>query len=355
MHLPKIPISAVKNKKIFLRLDLDVPLKGEKIEDEERLESGLETIHFLIKNGAEVLIAGHLGRPFGKDEKFSLRPVAKWFAKKIGYYQIRPEKFNLFHGWRITERISILENLRFYKGEEANNKTFAKELALLADTYINDAFAVSHRSHASIVGVAQILPHFGGLHLRREIEVLGEILGRPGRPLVMIIGGAKIETKLPLVEKMHRFADYVLIGGKIAQETRIILKIMHEKIEGRKSTLFVGDSNYDGTDLSEKSVENFLQVIGKAKTIVWNGPVGKTNLEFTVHSLGFEETEKGTRKIALAIARSKAFSVVGGGDTLGFLKKIELLNKFDFVSMGGGAMLSFLAGEKLPGIEVLKA
>ncbi|MCL5439184.1 MAG: phosphoglycerate kinase [Patescibacteria group bacterium] len=371
--LPLIKNADVKGKTVLLRLDLDVPIvqlkiqnsKSEiKIEDKERLESGLATIRYLTKHGAEIIIAGHLGRPEGKDENFSLRPVAKWFARKVGYSQIHPRKFGIFNGWRLTERISILENLRFFKGEERDDKQFSKELASLADVYINDAFAVSHRTHASIVGVPAILPHFAGIHFAEEVEILGNVLKRPKRPLIVIIGGAKLETKLPLVEKMHRFADYVLIGGKIARETRVLLKVAHEKIypqAGRKrSVLLIADSNFNGTDISEKSVENFCQIVVLAKTIIWNGPMGIIkNSEFSPRGeagriQNSEDTEKGTRKLAKAITESKAYSIVGGGDTLAYLKKIDLLNKFDFCSMGGGAMLSFLAGEKMPGIEVLE-
>ncbi|MCL5433010.1 MAG: phosphoglycerate kinase [Patescibacteria group bacterium] len=353
MRFSNIENGNFKNKKVFLRLDLDVPVKKDKIEDEERLLSGIKTIQYLIKHGAEIIIAGHLGRPEGKEEKFSLRTVASFFAKKIGYGQLHPRKFGIFNGWRLTERISILENLRYYKGEEKNDGEFSKKLAGLADVYVNEAFAVSHRPHASIIGVPAILPHFPGFHFLEEVRVLGGILKKPKRPLVVIIGGAKLDTKLPLVEKMHHFADYVLIGGKIAQETRILLKVAHEKIipqAGRKkSVLLIADSTFNGTDISEKSAENFCQIVGLAKTVVWNGPMGITNGK----SID-EDTERGTRKLAKAIVKSRSYSVVGGGDTLAYVKKINLLDKFKFCSMGGGAMLSFLSGEKMPGIDILE-
>ena len=218
-------------------------------------------------------------------------------------------------------------------------------MASLADIYINDAFAMCHRNHASIVGVTKFLPHFAGLHLEEEIKNLTHAMSNPKRPLVVIVGGKKIETKLPLVEKMHRIADYVLVGGKIAQESTAFLKVRHEKIEGSKSVLLVADLTPDGKSITEKSLYNFLDIIPLAKTIVWNGAMGYIARE--------EDEFQATRKVAEAIIDSKAYSIVGGGDTVEFLNRINLLDKFSFASTGGGAMLAFLSGEKLPGIEAL--
>ena len=175
--------------------------------------------------------------------------------------------------------------------------------------------------------------------------MLSSVLQNPKRPLVVVIGGAKIETKLPLIEKMHQFADFVLAGGKIAEETKTLLKVQHEKVPNRKSVLLIAEVNSDHTDITELSCENFVQIIQKeAKTVVWNGTMGK--IEDQTH-------QKTTEEIARAIVQSGAYSIVGGGDTVGFLDKKGLLNGFNFVSTGGGAMLAFLAGEKLPGIEAL--
>lgn len=178
-----------------------------------------------------------------------------------------------------------------------------------------------------------------------EIDALTRILQNPKRPLAVLIGGAKLETKLPMVEKMHRLADYVLVGGKIAQETRTLIKVQHEKIKGEKSVVLVADNTPEGDDITLKDTENFIQILSLAKTIVWNGPMGK---------MGKAKTEKSTLAIARAVAASNAYSVIGGGDSLAFLKQYKLLRRFSFVSTGGGAMLEFLAGKVLPGIKILE-
>ena len=356
--LPDLKTAQVKGKKVFLRTDIDVPLsENGQIADDTRLGEGLETLNFLLKNGATVFIGGHLGRPDGLKRDLSVKPVTKWYAKKfrIQNSEFRVQSIGGFEGFQISDKLFLLENLRFDPGEESSPTTrsgqvFAQKLASLADIYVNDAFASSHRAHASIVGVAKLLPHFAGFMLKKEVETLSALLNNPKRPLAVIIGGAKIETKLPLVEKMHQIADYVLVGGLIAEETKVLFKVAHEKVSppagGRKSALLIADLNQDETDITPKDAENFLQIINLAKTIVWNGPVGKTE--------GNEENlEIGTAKLARGIIDAGVYSVVGGGDTIAYLKKIGLLDKFSFVSSGGGAMLEFLSGEKLPGIEAL--
>jgi len=205
-----------------------------------------------------------------------------------------------------------------------------------------------HRNHASIVGITKFLPHFAGFHLEKEIEVLSDVLKNPKRPLVVIIGGAKIETKLPLVEKMHHIADYVLVGGKIVEETKILIKVQHEKIAGQKAVLLVADTVQDNSDITPKDAENFLQIINLAKTIVWNGSMGIIGGKAEILA-----SEEGSKKIAEGILQTKAYSVVGGGDTVEYINKLGILDKFSFASTGGGAMLNLLSGEKLPGIEAL--
>ncbi len=190
------------------------------------------------------------------------------------------------------------------------------------------------------------MPHFAGFRLEEEVKVLSELMKDPKRPLVVIVGGAKIETKLPLIDKMHDFADYVLVGGKLASESKILFKLQHEKRDKVRSTLLIGELNETGDDITDESLNNFLQIVKLAKTVVWNGPLGK------VEEKGKSER---TRKLAQGIIESGAYSVVGGGDTLSFLKKEGLLDKFSFYSTGGGAMLAFLSGEKLSGLEALLA
>lgn len=339
LKLPDVKEASVQGKKVFLRLDLDVPLENGQILDDSRLLAGLPTIELLLKSKAKIIIAGHLGRPADQFEKrFSLKPIAEWFSAEL---EVNSSKFRIdeFDAWKIGESITLLENLRFFKEEGYNDSEFAKKLAKLAEIYVNDSFAASHRSHASIVGLPKLLPHYAGLRLQKEAEVLSKVLENPQRPLVVIIGGAKIETKLPLVEKMHNLADYVLVGGEIASKETILSKIQHEKA---KAITIVADLNQDGTDITEKSLENFLQFIERAKTTVWNGPMGKV-----------PEHEESSKAIAEGIIQSSSFNIIGGGDTVSLIKKLGLLDKFSFVSTGGGAMLEFLSGSKLPGFEAL--
>jgi len=351
MHLLKD--ANVKGKRVFLRADLDVPLsEAGRIEDDTRLKACLPTVKYLLKQNAKIILAGHLGRPKGVDKSLSLKPVAEWFAKQFAIFNLQFSKLGGFEGWKIGPDIFLLENLRFYPGEKANDPEFAKKLAGLADIYVNDAFAMCHRAHASMVGITKFLPHFAGLHLEKEVENLNQCLQCPKRPLVVIIGGKKIETKLPLVAKMHQLADYVLVGGKIAEETEVLAKIQNEKINGHKATLLVADLNSDQTDITPKAAEDFLGIINLAGTIIWNGSMGITGQKAEGRKQK-TDTERGTRLMAEGIIKSGAYSVVGGGDTLEYLNKLSVLDKFSFVSTGGGAMLSFLSGEKLPGIEAL--
>ncbi|OGH05934.1 MAG: phosphoglycerate kinase, partial [Candidatus Levybacteria bacterium RBG_13_35_9] len=197
---------------------------------------------------------------------YLLEPVLKWISKKINSKPF-PIILNDFNGWKFAENVFILENLRFYKEEEGNDDKFSKKLSSLAQIYVNDAFASSHRAHASIVGITKYIPSFAGLNLLKEVENLSRVLENPKRPLTVIIGGAKIETKLPLVSKMHSFADYVLVGGEIAENDKILLKIAHEKITGQKSALIVADLTQNSKDITEKSAENFVQISKNSNTI----------------------------------------------------------------------------------------
>lgn len=356
MNLKNIQSIDVSDKKVLVRLDLDVPLSATgEILDTTRLKAGQETLIYLLDKGATVIVAGHLGRPKGQVKKEdSLAPVAQWYFKQsntTNSFISEETKVGEFTGWNVAPNLTLLENLRFYPGEEVNDPEFSQKLAALADIYVDDAFAVSHRSAASNVGITQYLPSYAGLQFQKEIAGLGKVVDDPKRPLVVIVGGAKLETKLPLVSKMHHFADYVLVGGKLVQETQDILKMQHEQLPpsptGQKSILLVADPNESGMDISSNSVENFLQVITNAKTIVWNGPVGKTGKDI------IDESDKGTRELAKGILATDAYTVVGGGDTLEFLEQEKLLEKFNFVSTGGGAMLSFLSGETLPALVPL--
>lgn len=343
INLKKVQDADVKGKTVLLRADLDVPLNNSKIVDDTRLSSLLPTLDLLLKNGSQVIIAGHLGRPKNpSDFQYSLEPVAHWYSKKLSL-QMEEMTLEGFTGWKFSENLFLLENLRLYKEEEENDEEFSKKLAGLAQIYVNDAFAVSHRNHASVVGIARLLPSFAGLRIQKEVEELSKVLENPERPLTIIIGGAKIETKLPLVEKMHHVADYVLVGGEIAEHVKELAKVAHGKLEGKRSILFVADLTPDNEDISEVSIQNFVQVIESSQTIVWNGPMGEFEKGF----------DSGTKKIAQAVANSIAHTIVGGGETIEYLKRERLLEKIKFVSTGGGAMLEFLSGSKLPGLEAL--
>lgn len=339
MKLPDIRSIDISSKRIFLRLDLDVYLENGQILDDSRLHAAFPTVEYLSK-GAKIIIAGHLGRPEGKDPNLSLLPVAQWFERKFNI-SISEGKIGEFDGWNFGDSVSILENLRFYPGEEENGEEFAKKLSSLADIYVNDAFGASHRNHASITGVPKFLPHYAGLRLQKEVEELSRVIENPARPLVTVIGGEKMETKLPLVEKMLKTADHVLVGGEIVSRSEILLRRTPDSEEYKLS---LADLNQDGTDISDESIEKFKEIIKTAKTIVWNGPMGVIQKE---------ETQKGTIEIANSIVQSSAHTIVGGGNTVGFLKNINLIDKFSFVSSGGGAMLEFLSGEHLPGLEAL--
>lgn len=343
MNLKKIQETDVTDKKILVRFDLDVPLSDTgNILDDTRLKASLETLQFLLEKNAQIIIIGHLGRPKGTVvPAMSLAPVAKWYAE-YGKWQMVNGKWDDFNGWKLSEQVTVLENLRFYPGEEANDVGFAKELARLGDIYVDDAFAVSHRSAASNVGITQFLPSFAGMQLQKEITGLSKVLDNPVRPLVVIIGGAKLETKLPMVSKMHDLADTILVGGKLITEKELLDKEMAIQ---KKAAIIVATPAENGLDISKESSDQFVKVIQEGKTIVWNGPVGKTD--------GDPQAIEGTKAIADAMSIVSGYTVIGGGDTIEFLDREKMLDKFSFVSTGGGAMLAFLSGEILPALTPL--
>lgn len=376
----------VKNKKVLVRADFNVDLgdNGEILSD-FRIRAVLPTIKYLIEHGAsKIILISHLGKPKGKDEKLSLKNIAKilgdYLGKDVLFLSdcIGEEIKNNINQAEVG-RVILLENLRFYDAEEKNDEKFAKLLASLADIYVNDAFGVCHRANSSVLAIVKELPSFGGLLLKKEIENLNRAIQNVAKPLVLVLGGAKISTKLPLIKRFSNFADLVLLGGALVNtilkawklnvgkslvEDDMLLEA--EKIKADKAEilmpgdLLVGDllnatssqvkkSNavLDGEwilDIGPEAEKIFSEAISKAGTIIWNGPMGY-----------FENPvfENGTKKIAQAIANSSAFSIVGGGETLTVLEKFKLFDKMSFVSTGGGAMLSYLAGEEMPGIKAL--
>lgn len=331
----------VKDKRVFLRADLDVPLEGldqihTKLESETatRLTNLKETVDYLFKNGAkQVVIAGHIDRPNGLDPAKStklLLPVLQNILKQEISFKEDLEG-------EVIGDLVLLENLRFWPGETINDAEFAKKLASFADVYVNEAFGNSHREHASMVALPAILPHAAGLHLEEEVRVMTNLLTIPARPFVSLVGGAKIETKLPVIENLSKISHHVLVGGELPVEIQK---------NGQKfaENVLVAKLTEDKRDIDLESAHQFARLISAARTVVWNGPMGL-----------FEEgQETGSRAVAMAILESKAYSVVGGGETTQFLEKQNLLSRFSFVSAGGGAMLEFLAGKVLPGIKALQ-
>ena len=337
---------SVVGKRVLVRCDFNVPVDGEgNILDDFKIRQTLPTIKYLIENKAKIILMSHLGEPDGKVvPELKMDNVAEKLAGYLGF-SIEKEDDCIGPDVEIESnklemgRVLLLENLRFHKEEMVNDPEFAKKLSYLGDVYVNDAFAVCHRAHASVAGVPQFLASFAGLLLEKEIDALDKVMKNPETPMMAIIGGTKVETKAKFIDNMSKVADFVLISGLIAKEVaeKNIVFLHPEKIIAPKGKL-------DSFDINEESIKLFQEKILQAKTIMWNGPFGK-----------FEDSEfeKGTLAIANAIIQSGAFSVVGGGETVEFLEKKSMIDKFSHVSTGGGAMLSYLSGDKLPGIEAL--
>ncbi|MFA5355352.1 MAG: phosphoglycerate kinase [Candidatus Paceibacterota bacterium] len=342
----------LKNKRVIVRCDFNVPLsKKGAILDDYKIKETLPTIEYLLSRKAKVILISHLGRPEAKDnpkkkdKKLSLKPVALYLQRglknKVVFIsdcvgdKTREEVMKLKPG-----QAALLENVRFHKEEEENKDKFAKELSRLGEIYVNDAFGASHRSHASITGITKYLPSFAGLLLEKEIRVLRKMMKSPQKPLVAIVGGAKVETKAKLINKLSEIADFVLVGGLIARE----IKEKDIYLNYPRKIVAPIDETRDGKEIGEKTVSLFTEKILKAKTVFFNGVLGQTE------DAG---CRKGTEAILKSIIKSGAFSVVGGGETVEFINSLGLSLKFNHLSTGGGAMISYLAGERLPGIAAL--
>lgn len=309
----------ISGKTVLVRCDFDVPLKNGEIQNTFRIDMCLPTLKFLLGEGADLVLATKLGSPKGEYvEELSTKVIKPYLDKKLGF-----------------GNYTLLENLRFDSREKENSVEFAQELAQGVDFYVNECFATSHRTDTSIVGFKGVLPSFAGLRLVKEVETLSSILKSPARPLVSIIGGAKLESKKPAVDKFLKISDAVLVGGKIGLDWK-------ETVPGN---LFLPvDYAQDNLDIGPNTIKMFQDIIKDAKTIVWAGPLGY-----------YEDTEylTGTSKIAEAAVNSLAHVTVGGGDTTTAIEEAGFLNDIDFVSTGGGAMLEFLIKGTLPGIEAL--
>jgi phosphoglycerate kinase len=343
--MKKIDRLNLKSKKILLRVDFNVPVKKGKILDDFRIKVEVPVIKKLIKKKAKIILISHLGRPEGEfKEEFSLKPI-----KKVLERHLKKKVFGPFKIEEAKEKIAkmkegdvlLLENVRFYKGEIEEDESFATNLAKLGDLFINDAFSVCHRTQASVTKITKYLPSFAGPNLILEVKNLSRILRKPKRPLVVIIGGKKVEDKAKVVERFSEIGDFVLVGNLVANE----IKEGRVKVKKIEKVIFPIE-NKEMFDLDPKTIEVFKEKIREAKTVFWAGPLGKVEEK---------KYQSGSLEIAKEIAKlkRKLFSVVGGGDTIEFLNKFSLLKKFDFVSIGGGAMLEFLAGEEMPGLKAL--
>ncbi len=353
----------IRGKKVLVRVDFNVPVKDGKVADDYRIKRALPTIQFLRTNGAKVLLVSHIETK--GVEAPTLRPAFDYLSQQLSLSFI--EDCFSDEGRQAIEMLEdgemiLFENIRRYEGEKKNDEEFGKKLAALADIYVNDAFAVSHREHASIVGVPQYIPHYAGLLLADEIRHLGISDSTP-HPFLFILGGAKFETKLPLIEKFLEKADKMFIGGALAND---LLKL--KGVDVKDSVVSSGDpelqkslealiSNpkimlpedlvWDGNkimDAGPKDIEALKPHIMSAKYILWNGPVGWCEE-------GFKE---GTLALSRLVGESPAESVVGGGDTLASIKELGLMDEFSFISTGGGAMLEFLLKGTLVGVQALE-
>ncbi len=340
----------VKNKRVLVRCGFDVPLDNQgNILDDFRIKETIPTIEYLIKKEAKIILMSHLGRP--KGEQVPNLRLNKVQEKLTEYLDLSVTKAPDCVGPELerqtlqmrSEEILLLENLRFHKEETQGDLKFATDLSKLGDIYINDAFSVCHRKHASVVGIPRYLPSGAGLLFEKEINNLERLLQNPQKPMITIIGGKKVETKSKLINNILEASDFVLIGHLIQKEIKekkIVFKYP-QKIIGPLDGVKIENNNLD---IGPKTINLFKEKILKAKTIFWNGPLGMIEKD---------EFSKGTLEVANAIIQSKAFSIAGGGETIGFLNRMNLTSKFNHVSTGGGAILSYLSGEDLPGLKVL--
>lgn len=338
---------SVVHKRVLVRCDFNVPLDNEgNILDNFRIKQALSTIKYLMENKAKIVLMSHLDpQSTGVvSPRFKLDKIGEELSSLL---ETSVKKANDCVGPEVESqtnmldsgKILLLENLRFHKEETSGDADFAKKLSFLGDIYVNDAFSVCHRDHASVTGVPQYLPCCMGLLLEKEIGNLNKILYKPEKPMVVVIGGKKAETKAKLIDRISEISDYVIISGIIKKEAmEKNIQFLHpEKIISPADSL-------EALDIDEKTAEMFCEKIATAKTVLWNGPFGKFE---------DEKYEKGTMAIAESIMKSNAFSVVGGGETIEFLNKKGIIQQFSHVSTGGGAMLQYLAGENLPGLEAL--
>ena len=381
----------VAGKRVLCRCDFNVPTKNGVITSDKRIVAAMPTIKYLVDHNAKVILCSHLGRPKGEfNMKYSLAPVAKRLSEKLGFEVklasdvIGESAKKLAAEVKPGEAI-LLENLRFHAEEEKNDPAFAKELASMADVFVNDAFGTAHRAHASTEGVTHYLPSVAGYLIGKELDVMGKALTNPVRPFVAILGGAKVKDKIGVITNLIDKVDALLIGGGMAytfikaqggevgnsllDEERIgLAKELMDKAAAKGVKLIlpvdnvIGDAfdndchqqivesgkipeGWEGLDIGPKTCEQFAEVIRTAKTVVWNGPMGVFEMP---------NFAKGTIAVAKALAESDAISIIGGGDSAAAIEQLGFADKVTHISTGGGASLEFLEGKVLPGIAALE-
>lgn len=383
----------VRGKKVIVRCDFNVPMKDGVITDDIRIVSALPTIKYLIDNNAKVILMSHLGRPDKcYDAKYSLKPVAERLSKLLNQNVALAEDENVVgdNAKKLVSQMKekdviLLENVRFVAGETKNDSTFAKELASLADIFVNDAFGTAHRAHSSTAGIADYIPSVMGFLIEKEVSIMGKALENPERPFVAILGGAKVSDKISVIENLISKVDTLVIGGAMAytflkaQGKNVgISRVEDDKIELAKSLLEKAekanvklllpvdhvvakefdenaesfnteneniDDGYMGLDIGQKTVELYCNVINSAKTVIWNGPMGVFEMpKFAV----------GTKALAEALSKANCTSIIGGGDSAAAVEQLGYADKMTHISTGGGASLEFLEGKILPGIDCLQ-
>jgi 3-phosphoglycerate kinase len=372
----------IENKRILLRVDFNVPLdENLEVANDKRIKACLPTINYILENGAkQLIIISHLGRPKGEVKKeMSLTPVAKHLSKLLNEPVTKLD--DCINLTLPSDKIILLENLRFHKEEKENNEKFAKNLASYADIYVNDAFAVSHRAHASVEAITKFLPGYAGFLLEKEIEMLSKIL-RAEKPFIAILGGAKVSDKILLIENLLQKCDKILIGGAMAYTfyKALRLNIGTSKVEesavnlakqllekGKDKLILPTDNiiadkfaddantqeisrnnipdNWMGLDIGQKTIEEYKTILKDAKTVLWNGPLGVFEMK---------KFSKGTKAIAEFLSQLDATTIIGGGDSAAAVEQFNLANKFTHISTGGGASLEFFEGKDLPGIKALE-
>ena len=389
--IPSIRNLTIEGRRLFLRVDFNVPLDGKTVTDDTRIRAALPTIRYAIEQGARIVLASHLGRPKGaRDAAYSLEPAGSVLAGLLDQDVVLADDCIGDGPKKVVQdlrdgQIAMLENLRFYAEEEANDENFAKELAKLCDVYVNDAFGAAHRAHASVQALPLLIGERGaGLLMERELDSLGRLLGDVEKPYVLVLGGAKVSDKMGVFDQMLTKVSSILVGGAMANTFLAAkgLSVGKSKIEDDKLALarsvlakakergipivlpedVVVATSLDASrgttvpvteipadamalDIGERTVALFREKLSHAGTVLWNGPMGLfENAPFAA----------GTRGVAQAIADSSAFSVVGGGDSVAAVQDAGLADRFSHVSTGGGASLELLEGKKLPGVEALR-